>query len=637
MAKKDSKITPALMATGIILAGAVIAVAVNVILGAAYQRVDLTEEKLFTLSDATRNVLKNLDSEVTINFYYSKDAAQLPAQIKTYAGRVEDLLHEYEVAAGGKIKLVKINPTPDSDEEDNANMNGVIGQPMGMTGDMLYLGVSINFLDENVAIPFLHPNRENMLEYDLTSAILQVINPKKKVVGIMSPLPVMGEQPEQNQMMMGMPPQGGTDPWWCVQELKKQFEVKEVATDAEFIGDVDVLILVHPHGLSDKSLYAVDQFLMKGGKLMVFLDPSSLSEAEAMQQQQQNPMMRMQLNGSELAKLLDAWGIEFENDKVVCDIQYKTTVGGGGRRSILPSVLTLTSDAFSEEDPVIGQIDNVLQVFAGSIDGDGAEGLTKDVLIQSSKKAFKADRFQAQMGMEAMGQQIKDADMQQYNLAVRLTGKFKTAFPDGEPKEEDKDEDQKEEKPADSLKESEETAVFVFGDSDMLTDQFCVRIQQFLNQRIAMPVSDNLNLLVNAVDQLQGDVSLISIRSRGKQSRPLKAIEEMEAEADQKSQAKIADLEEDLRKTQQKLNEMQRSKDDNQKQFLSQEQKDTLEEFYKKRAETREELKRLRRDARKDVESFKNKLKFVNIALMPILVVLAGIIVYTVKLSRKGN
>src|SRR5512137_1744251 len=289
-----------------------ILVAFNFIAGAARTRLDLTQEKAYTLSAGTRAILKKLDTPVTIRFYCTQSEAATPETVflKGYARKVEDLLAEYKQVAGGRLKIEKYDPQPDSDAEDSARLDGIEAQPLP-GADRFYLGLAVKCADQVQSIPFLAPNRERLLEYDLARAIVRVENPEKPVIGLMSPLPVFGMPSNPMMQQMG---QQGSQPWTIVNELKNDFTVKRVGMDVDKIDDdIKLLVVIAPKDITDKAQYAIDQFIMRGGKLVAFLDAQCLAD----QRQQQNPMMAQMGGGSSLDKLLKAWGIQFDSGKVV--------------------------------------------------------------------------------------------------------------------------------------------------------------------------------------------------------------------------------------------------------------------------------------------------------------------------------
>src|SRR5258706_3127543 len=455
--KKKSFETVIYSAVGV-AAMALIIIAFNVLSGAAKTRVDLTKEKAYTLSPGTRAILNKLDTQVKVRFYCTQSENSTPdtVYLKGYANRVEDLLTEYRQAAHGKLVIEKYDPQPDSDAEDSARLDGVEGETL-RNGDRFYMGLAISLLDEKQAIPFLDPNRERLLEYDLSRAISRVITPEKPVVGIMSPLPVFGMPSNPMMQRMG---QQGQQPWVIVNELKNDFNVQRIAMDVDKIeDDIKVLMVIHPREISDKAQYALDQFIMRGGKLIAFLDPLPMVDTK-----EQNQMFgNIPNSGSSLEKLLKSWGISFETTKVVADMRFKMQIGGrNGQPQEAPAVLSITAEGINKDDIITSQIDNIWLPYAGAFTGTPVQGLKETVLLKSTTGSQLVDGFMANLSGQNVMKEFKPSGTQ-YALAVRLTGKFKTAFPNGKPEEKKEDEkkegDKKDEKPAekkpdDSLKET---------------------------------------------------------------------------------------------------------------------------------------------------------------------------------------
>src|SRR5437773_12566200 len=322
---KKKKFETILYSTGGVVAMVVLLAGFNVVTAAFKKRADLTKEKAFTLSEGTRAILKKIDTPVKIRFYCTRAETATPETVflRNYAKQVEDLLDEFKQYAGSKLTIQKFNPLPDSDAEDSAKLDGVEGQVVSAEGEPFYLGLAINMLDETVALPFLSPSRERMLEYDVARAISQVITPQKAVVGVMSGLPVFGEF---NPMMMRMG-QRGQEPWILINELKRDFAVKEVSLGVDKIDDdIKVLVVIYPRDISEGAQYAIDQFLLHGGKLVAFLDPLSIADNRS--SNPSNPLQGAMASGATMDKLLKAWGIEFDVSKAVADMTLKTNIRG---------------------------------------------------------------------------------------------------------------------------------------------------------------------------------------------------------------------------------------------------------------------------------------------------------------------
>jgi ABC-type uncharacterized transport system involved in gliding motility auxiliary subunit len=613
-----------------IVAMLLILLAVNVIAGRLKARVDLTAERAYTLSPGTRQILSKLDTPVQIRFYCTRGENQMPVFFKTYAQRVEDLLGEFRQASKGQIEIQKLDPVPDSDAEDSAKLDGIEGQPLQIGAEPIYLGLSVSMLDQKEAIPFLSPDRERLLEYDIARAISRVMTPEKPVVGIMSPLPIFGQQMNPMMMQMG---RRGSPPWVFLSELKRDFTVKTVEMTADKIpDDVKALVVIHPKGISDAAQYAIDQFVLRGGKLIAFLDPMSVLDPQA-----GGPMGMGGSSSSSLDKLLKTWGLNFDSTKVVADLAYVAQT----RQGRAPTALALTEAAMNKEDVLTADADSLFYVFGGAFTGTPAEGLKQTVLIKSSRSSQLVDPMTAQFSGEEIIKNFVSSNTE-YPLALRLTGKFKTAFPEGKPKasaaptpEGEKPEEKKPDAPAEQgLKES--------GDCDLIQDQIAVREMQnpFGGQRLVMPANGNLAFAQGAIEQITGDSNLIAVRSRASRERPFTVVKQMQADAESNYLSKIKELETSLADAQNKLNELQRSKPAEagqaQRLILSPEQQQEIANFRKKEAEVKQQLKQERKKLRADIDSLETRVKWLNIAGMPLLVAVAGVGLAVARHKRRA-
>jgi gliding motility-associatede transport system auxiliary component len=601
-----------------VIAMFVVLVAVNVIAAHFKQRIDLTAEEAYTLSPGTRAILAKLDTPVQIRFYVSQRATAMPVALKTYAQRVDDLLGEYKQASKGLIEIQKLDPEPDSDAEDSAKLDGVQGQPLS-TGERIYLGLSVTMLDQKQAIPFLTPDRERLLEYDISRAIARVSETNKPTVGVMSSLPVMGTP------MMPMAQQQGDQPWAFITELQRDFNVKQVEMTVDKIpDDIHVLVVIHPRAISDATQFAIDQFVLRGGRLLAFLDPKSV--LDRMGQGMGGPA-----STSNLDKLLKAWGLTFETNKVVADMNYLAKT----RQGRAPAILILNEKAMNKEDIVTADADNLVIAMAGDFEGTPAPGLKETVLIKSSPNSELVDPMMAQFGGESIATNFTPSG-KEFPLAVRLSGKFKTAFPEGKPKatpapnegDEAPNEAKKdEEKTGPALKEStKETTVVLVGDADMIQDPLAIRdVQNPFGPRWILPANGNLSFAQSAVEQLSGDSNLIAVRSRASRERPFTVVKKIQADAEANYRSKIKELETSLTETQRKVNELQKGKENGQRFILSPEQQQELANFQKKEAEVKTQLKTVRKQVRAEIDSLETRVKWLNIAAMPALVALTGL------------
>lgn len=609
-----------LYSAGGVAALAAILVVGNYIIGSFNARVDLTDGRVYTLSQGTRTVLGKLEAPVKIRYYYTQGSNSVPVGLKTFAKRVEDLLAEYKAASGGKVQIEKFNPEPDSDAEESAQLDNVEGQQTP-TGEKFYLGLSVAFLDQKAAIPVLSPDRERLLEYDITRAISQVATVKKPVIGLMSALPVLGRS--LNPMTKQQP----TEPWVLGSELKRLFDVRKIDVDAKKIDDdIKLLLVIHPKNLTEDTEYAIDQFILRGGKMIAFIDPYAYFDQ---QPDMQNPFGGNQAAQSTFYNLLKGWGLDVNMQKVVADM---TFASGAGPR-LLPTLLSLNTEAFAMDDVVMSQVGTMLVPFGGTFSGKPAEGLTQTVLARTSKNSMPVDLIIATLSGEPSTRGFQPTGKEE-PLAIRLTGKFKTGFPNGPPepmptRDPKKDAEAKQGMEAAQkahLKESkEENTVVLVADVDLLTDGAAVEIQDVFGQRLAVPRNGNLAFAQGLVEQLSGDSALINLRSRAGFSRPLTVVRQMEAEAQQAYLGKIKELEDNLNQTQEKVQALQKARGGAQTGVLTAEQQTELENFRKKSIETRKDLKELRKNLRVETDRLEFLTKLVNIGLVPLLVALVGL------------
>jgi ABC-type uncharacterized transport system involved in gliding motility auxiliary subunit len=622
-----------------VIAVLIILVAINLLGGFLKFRSDLTENKLYTLSDGTKKILNKLDTDVVVRFYFSKDNASVPVPLRTYAQEVQDLLDEYQQYGHGKIKVIKLDPKPDSDAEDSANLDGIEGQAVDLT-DKIYLGIAVSCLDAKTTIPSLSPDRETLLEYDLSRAISSVVNPKKAVIGVMSALPVTGR--ESSPMMMQQREQP-SQPWIFLNELKENYVVRDIPLTTDKIdADVSVLVLVHPQGITDDAQFAIDQFLLRGGKMVALLDPFSFVEAQTA-----GPYGGAAGYDSTLNKLIPAWGIDFSAKKMIADPTFATQVQRENDVQSDPTILSITSEGINKEDTLGAAISDLLMPFAGAFIGKPAEGLKEDVLIKSSTQAGLVDVSAMQAGADAIRKELKSANTA-YPIAIRLSGKFKTAFPDGKPASKTSAQPSSSPTPQpaasasppskeDYLKEGKsEGVVILVGDSDFAYDAIAGRAQQVLTQSVFVPSNGNLNFIQSSVEQLAGDSDLIGIRSRSSGNRPFVVVNKMEAAAEQKYQSKIDELEDNLNQTRQKLAALQTSKQSDQKTLLSPEQQAEIKQFQENEATANKELKQVRKNLRQEIDSLQTTVKWVDIAGMPVIVTLVGLTLALVKRRRRA-
>lgn len=609
-----------LSGSGLLLAAGLF-LAVNLVANGllASWRLDVTENKLFSLSKGTRNILDKIEDPITLRLYFSsKIFGDIPT-LSNYGNRVRDMLEEYVTASGGKLQLSIIDPEPFSEAEDQAVGHGIKQLPVSSTGDVGYLGlVGTNGADDESTIQIFQPNKETSLEYELTKLIYNLAHPKKRVIGMISTLPILSDpgslSPEE-------PSPGG---WTISAMLRDAFETRDLGPDAADIAkDVDTLMIVHPKNLSDQTRYAIDQFVLKGGKAMVFVDP--FAEQDKTAPNPQNPMA-MPKTDSGLPELFEKWGIKLVPDKVVGDLDAAIRVSYPGKRgpqeiAYLPW-LRLTPPNFNRDDFVTSELNVVNMGTAGIL--EKIEGATTEVtaLISSGKRAMPYERDAVMFGRDPAGllTQFKPGD-KPLVLAARVRGKVKTAFPNGRPKKADAD-------PADPNFVAESTGpvnLVVVADTDLLADRFWVQVQNLLGMRVPSAIADNATLVINALENLGGNDDLISLRSRGQYARPFDRVEAIQREAEAQFRDKERALRSKLQETETKLRELQRRKEGGSPLLLSPEQRREIDAFREEQIKTRKELRAVQRDLNKNIERLGSILKFVNIGLVPILIGLLAI------------
>jgi len=595
-------------------------------------RFDLTENNLNTLSAGTLAILEKLDRPVTFRYYLAEDALRQAPGIETYAERVTDLLEEYAQRSGEKLTLEKIDPKPFSEAEDDAVAAGLQGVPVNSGGDALYFGLVAKADDgTSKSISFFSPEREEFLEYDLSELLYGVTHPEKPVLGILSAVPLQG----------GFTPQGMEQPWMVLDQLRQQYEVRELQqADLEIPAEVNTLLLVNPFGLSEPALYAADQFVLGGGKALVFADPLTESTAR------RNPASILQENPA-AEKLLAAWGVELRKQKIVGDLRTAQQVsypGRSGRMQVLQYLpyLSLGPENVNHDDGVTSQLGKLNLASAGAlapVAGSGFEftpllqSSTESMLIELPEIAFQANPAKLLANFEPSGER--------YTLAARLFGPARTSFPDGPPEveapaesESDK-EGETQESASEPLTESKEPIhVIVIADTDLLQDRFWVQISNFFGQRLATPTSNNLDLVHNAIDSLAGSTDLIAIRSRGSFQRPFELVAEIQQRAELRYRAKEQELVTRLQDAEAKLNELQAQRQDSGSPQLTPEQQAEVDKFVAEKVRIRKQLRDVQYQLRADIEELGMMLKAFNIAFVPGLIGLIAFLSWVIGRSR---
>lgn len=573
-------------------------------------RLDLTQNHLYTLSQGTKNILAAIDEPIHLTLYFSdKAAADSPqpqaAMLRTYAPRVREMLGEMAARAGGKLHVEVVDPLPFSEEEDRATGLGLQALPWGQGGTNVFLGLAgTNSTKGKSVMPILDPDKETFLEYDVAKMIHELSQPKKPAVGLVTGLPMsQGFDAATRQMR----------PAWAIeQQLEQLFEVRQInaATLKSIDKDINVLVVVQPKQISDDAQYAIDQFVLRGGHLLVFVDP--LAEADDSATDPNNPQAAMYADkSSDLPKLFKAWGIEYDPKKVVLDTQHalQISIAQGAPPVRHPAILGFAKHDLNPTDITTATLESINVSTAGSFALANEAKTTLTPLIQTSADAmtvpvervkFLPDPSQLMVGYKPDGDHP-------LVIAGRLQGKFQTAFPE-----------RKEEGHVAEAKASGE--IILVADTDILSNRLWVQVQAIFGQQIQNAFANNGDFIVNAVDNLSGSSDLISIRGRATSQRPFTTVDEMRRAAEESFRGKEHELQQELSDTERKLTDLQSGKSKENEMILSPEQKGELQKFLDQKVSIRKELRQVRRGLDDRIEALGTRLKLVNIGLMPLVI-----------------
>ena len=596
-------------------------------------RIDLTENKLYTLTLGTRDLIAEIDEPIKFRFFFSQRASEDLTALRAYARRVQELLEEYQALAGGSINLEIIDPEPFSEEEDLAAQFGLQSVPVNNAGDELYFGlVGTNSVDDQLIISFFQPDKEEFLEYDISRIIHQLNSSRKPKVGLLSSLKIQGDIDTSTFQT--------TPAWVVIDQLTQQYEVVDVAMDAtELPRDMQLLVIVHPKSLSDPTLFAIDQFAMAGGRVLLFVDP--LAEME------RRPPGAMPAEPASDFSLLSNWGMQLRADTVLADSAAALNVGGSNGQPVRHlGILGLSAENFNSDDVSLASLESINVTTSGILDMVGRPESRIDILIQSSENAMPmaSTEFQSLTDPEQLLKTFVPTG-ERYTIAARISGKAVTAYPEGvdfetvpgaDPEVEVEGQGQVESTRDTQLLQTVLTGtdklnVIVVADTDILTDRLWVQVQNFFGQTIASPWANNGDFVLNSVDNLLGGSELISIRSRGRFSRPFTVVESLRLAAQSKYQKSADTLQRELEETEAELNEVESSQSDQNLLALSPEQERAITQFQDEKLRIRKQLRDVRHQLDKDIEGLGATLKLINIIVLPLLLVLG---IYTMRYTR---
>jgi len=579
-------------------------------------RLDVTQGRAYSVSKQIRPVLANIDEPITIRVYYSESLGAASPKHGALYRRVRDLLNQYAALSDGKIKVVFENPEPYSDTEDRAVGFGLQAVPLSDLGEVAYFGLAAtNAVDEQQVIPFFSLEREQFIEYDLTKLIYTLSKPSQAKIGLVSSLPVMGGTRSMQQMG------GRPAPAWAIMtQIKDFFQIRDLGAElTEIPKDINLLMLVQPTSLSPTTLFAIDQFVLRGGRLLVFADPNPESGG----------MGATAGNMDGLKKLLTAWGVNLVDDKVVGDIdaaiRVNSEAGDRPMTSDYVAWLQLDDSNLDKQDAIIGEVKQVNMGTAGILEKIEGAATAVTPLVMTGPKSMRIDTMKVQ-GVPDVVALFRDfvPSGKREALAARIAGNVKSAFPDGPPSGQATEA---------TLKASTAPIqVVVIADTDLLSDRFWTQQGNFMGQTVAVPTADNANFVVNALENLTGSPALSSLRGRGVQNRPFVLIESIRRDAEMKFRAKEKGLEERLEGLQQKIKAIELRQGEGETIQLSEADRTMIDGYRSEILSTRHDLREVQGALRRDIDRLEGIIKFFNIAAAPIIF---GIVMFVITIVRR--
>lgn len=578
-------------------------------------RIDLTTDKLYTLTPGTLHIVDGLQRPLRLTLYFSEHATRDLPQLRSYEQRVREMLQEMVARSHGRIRLQIIDPVPYSDDEASAEGSGLIAANGGTNGERVFFGLAGNAMsgsidsdgaeervpERTLAIAFFDPSREAFLEYDIAKLVYELNQTSKPRVGLVSSLPVAGNPVLSEQ------------PWTAIQQLSQLFDVKTIdpGTLRKIDGDIRVLLLIQPKRLAPDAQYAIDQYVLRGGHLVVFVDP----DAELDTSPYQPESTTFPDHASDLPRLFKAWGVVYHADKVVLDRARALQIELAGSSLNHPAMLDLGQQELNRNDAVTASLQRINVSTVGHFDL-APDARTRLVpLLQSSAEA---EVVPTQRVLDATSDpttllQNYTPDHLNYVLAARLHGTFDSAFPEraGE---------------SGHLAHSAPNAeVILVADTDLLSDRLWVEPQAVLGQTMMRVFANNGDLVTNLVDNLSGSSALLSIRGRSTSQRPFTRVQALRNVADQKFLQKERELENELAETRRRLDELQPAKGSHGN-TASVEQRREIEKFRQRQLAINKELRDVQHQLNAEIDALGLRVKFINIVLVPGLIVLLGLL-----------
>jgi len=645
--------------TGLLTVAVGLLVSVGLISALPSIRIDLTEDDLFSLADGTRNIVSGLEEPIELLFFYSESATEDQPQIRSYGTRVQELLREIVIASGGNLVLSIVDPEPFSEEEDLATQYGVQPVPVTQGGQGIYFGLVAVELDNekdpalrvSETMPLIRPDQEQFLEYEFMQLVTRVANPDLKVVGLLTTLDIDG----------GFDPMTGqaTQQWMITDYIRQLYDLRRIETDTEIIEeDVDILMIVHPEGLSEQTLYAIDQHVMRGGETFVFLDPT----ADSMVSRSERGSMIPAGMRSDLPGLLEAWGVDYASDKVLTDntLALRVQMGQGSRPVAHIGMIGANRTALAGDDIITRRLENLNLSSVGALAPRDGATTRFEPLIQSSSDAMltNASLLEDVLDPSVLFDEFVSAN-ERYTIAARVSGVISSAFPEGRPVSKDAAADASEEEAeADDDNDSDEariekansdsatveghltrtsgeTNILLFADTDVLTDRLWVQVAQFMGQRIPQPYANNGDFVINALDNLSGGADLVSIRSRGRYSRPFERVVKLQREADDRLRTEEAALLERLAETEEQLAALNTDEGGQLLGQLTPEIQTEIDRFNAELLDTRRSLRDVQFQLTADIEALGSNLKWFNTAAIPMLLTVIALFMSLTRARRR--
>ncbi|MCZ6748355.1 MAG: GldG family protein [SAR324 cluster bacterium] len=610
-------------------------VALNYLAGLVPLRLDITEEGLYTLSDGSKRILSNLDGQVTIKYYYSESLANAPLQVKNYARKVRELLDEYENAAGGDVTLEVYDPQPDTEEEEWAFKYGLqrIALP---DASNLYFGMVVLSEQREIAVPFFDPRREKFLEYDISETIARVTAKSQPALGILAFLNVSGGQ--------ASPLQPREPEWAFMGELKKIYKVELLLPNLTKIPEhIDLLMIIHPKFLPSNVTYAIDQFVMRGGRLMIFADANARTDRQELEKQQ-----GIRFTYSSIPDLFEGWGLVFDKTKIVGDRRLATRVNTQSQGIVdFPLWVSFRGDRINRDSVITSQLEEVTFMDGGFFEPAEDFRYTFTPLLTSSSDSGTIDNFMAQMAGPIDISRTLEVDGKERVMAALITGTFETVFPNGPRKTQQELAGDPGTAPEDAAgppeghldRVEQENSIMVVGDADFMHDQFSVQRVSLFGRPIIQPINDNLIFLLNAVEFMSGSRDLIDIRSRGTFSRPFTTVLDLQQAAQEKYQQQEKQLSDQLEQVRERLSKLEtaQGEEGNQRVILTPEILAEVEQFREEERRTQKALREVRKVLWQDIENLGRTLLALNLLAVPLLVAIIGFAGYYRRVKRSGG